>query len=116
LPDAFGVGSAWTCPSLLANARANVRFGFGAEWDTPSREIRVQLAAAGHPVVGDRTYGATTDPIKRLALHATILGFLHPGTGAAVRFESRAPAAFTRVGRPQWWAIGGSRHASVPSI
>jgi 23S rRNA pseudouridine1911/1915/1917 synthase len=62
-------------------------------------QIRVQLAAAGHPVVGDRAYGATTDPIKRLALHATILGFVHPGTGAAVRFESRAPAAFTRVGR-----------------
>ena len=62
-------------------------------------QIRVQLAAAGHPVVGDHAYGATTDPIKRLALHAAILGFVHPGTGAAVRFESRAPAAFTRVGR-----------------
>ena len=62
-------------------------------------QIRVQLAAAGHPVVGDRAYGASTDPINRLALHATILGFVHPGTGAAVRFESRAPAAFMRVGR-----------------
>jgi len=62
-------------------------------------QIRVQLAAAGHPVVGDCAYGATTDPIKRLALHATLLGFVHPGTDAAVRFESRAPAAFTRVGR-----------------
>jgi|SRR5579862_7296514 len=62
-------------------------------------QIRVQLAAAGHPVVGDRAYGATTDPIHRLALHATILGFVHPGTGAAVRFESRAPGAFARVGR-----------------
>ncbi len=62
-------------------------------------QIRVQLAAAGHPVVGDRAYGATSDPIKRLALHAAILSFVHPGTGAAVRFESRVPAAFARVGR-----------------
>jgi 23S rRNA pseudouridine1911/1915/1917 synthase len=62
-------------------------------------QIRVQLAAVGHPVVGDRAYGATTDPIKRLALHATVLGFVHPGTGVAVRFASRVPAAFARVGR-----------------
>jgi len=62
-------------------------------------QIRVQLAAAGHPVVGDHAYGATTDPINRLALHAAILGFVHPATGAAVRFESRVPPAFARVGR-----------------
>jgi len=62
-------------------------------------QIRVQLAAAGHPVVGDRAYGATTDPLKRLCLHATTLGFIHPETGARMRFESPAPAAFSRVGR-----------------
>ncbi len=64
-------------------------------------QIRVQLAALGHPVVGDRTYHAATDPVRRLCLHAATLGFVHPATGAAVRFESPAPAAFARVGRRQ---------------
>lgn len=64
-------------------------------------QIRVQLAALGHPVVGDRAYHAKTDPVKRLCLHATTLGFIHPGTGAAVRFESPVPSAFARAGRRQ---------------
>ena len=62
-------------------------------------QIRVQLAAMGHPVAGDRTYHATTDPIRRLCLHATGLGFVHPGTGKPVRYESRAPAAFAKAHR-----------------
>ena len=62
-------------------------------------QIRVQLAALGHPVVGDRVYHAKTDPVKRVCLHATTLGFIHPGTGAAVRFESPVPSAFARAGR-----------------
>jgi 23S rRNA pseudouridine1911/1915/1917 synthase len=64
-------------------------------------QIRVQLAALGHPVVGDHTYHAKTDPIRRLCLHATTLGFVHPATGAAVRFESPLPATFARVARRQ---------------
>jgi 23S rRNA pseudouridine1911/1915/1917 synthase len=62
-------------------------------------QIRVQLAALGHPVVGDFTYHAKTDPIRRLCLHASTLGFTHPATGKPVRFESPPPAAFQRVGR-----------------
>lgn len=62
-------------------------------------QIRVQLAALGHPVVGDRTYHAKTDPIRRLCLHATALGFVHPGTGKPVRYESRVPAAFAKAHR-----------------
>ncbi len=62
-------------------------------------QIRVQLAALGHPVVGDRTYHAATDPIRRLCLHATTLAFVHPGTGARVRYESPVPAAFARAHR-----------------
>jgi 23S rRNA pseudouridine1911/1915/1917 synthase len=63
------------------------------------RQIRVQLAALGHPVVGDGAHGATTDPLRRLCLHATALGFVHPGTGKPVRFESPIPAAFARLDR-----------------
>ena len=62
-------------------------------------QIRVQLAALGHPVVGDRTYHAKTDPIRRLCLHATALGFVHPGTRAPVRYESPVPAAFAKAHR-----------------
>jgi 23S rRNA pseudouridine1911/1915/1917 synthase len=62
-------------------------------------QIRVQLAAAGHPVVGDDAYGSTTDPIKRLCLHATRLGFIHPETGSPVYFDSPPPKSFARVGR-----------------
>jgi 23S rRNA pseudouridine1911/1915/1917 synthase len=63
------------------------------------RQIRVQLAALGHPIVGDRAHGAATDPLRRLCLHATVLGFIHPATGKAMRLESDAPAAFAGVGR-----------------
>jgi len=64
-------------------------------------QIRVQLAALGHPVVGDRTYHAKTDPIRRLCLHAATLGFVHPATGKRVRFESTVPAPFRRAHRRQ---------------
>lgn len=58
-------------------------------------QIRVQLAAAGHPVVGDPMYGGgAADPLGRLALHATRLGFVHPTTGVAMTFESPPPRSF----------------------
>ena len=71
-------------------------------------QIRVQLAALGHPVVGDRAYHAATDPVRRLCLHATTLGFVHPATGAVVRFESPVPPAVARAHRQRvsadpWW-------------
>jgi 23S rRNA pseudouridine1911/1915/1917 synthase len=58
------------------------------------RQIRVQLAAIGHPVVGDREHGGPGGQFRRLCLHATRLGFVHPATGKAVRFESAPPSAW----------------------
>jgi 23S rRNA pseudouridine1911/1915/1917 synthase len=58
------------------------------------RQIRVQLAAIGHPIVGDREHGGPAGPFRRLCLHATRLGFVHPATGKAMRFESAAPEAW----------------------
>jgi 23S rRNA pseudouridine1911/1915/1917 synthase len=55
-------------------------------------QIRVQLAAVGCPIVGDRKYGAKTDPARRLALHAYELSFLHPITGLEMDFRSGMPA------------------------
>ena len=52
-------------------------------------QIRVQLAEAGCPIVGDKKYGAQTNPIKRIALHATSLRFVHPVTREEMRFVER---------------------------
>ncbi|HEX4433608.1 MAG TPA: RluA family pseudouridine synthase [Acidimicrobiales bacterium] len=58
-----------------------------------THQIRVHMAAIGHPVVGDARYGT---PDKRLGsgrffLHAFKLGFLHPDTGARIDFTSPLP-------------------------
>jgi len=60
-------------------------------------QIRVHLAGLGHPIAGDTAYGSRTDPFGRLALHAHVLGFDHPGTAARMRFVSPAPAAFAKL-------------------
>ena len=57
-------------------------------------QIRVHLAHIGHPVAGDGKYGARTDPLGRLALHAGRICFHHPHTGALMGFESAAPKGF----------------------
>lgn len=54
-------------------------------------QIRVQLAEAGCPIVGDKKYGAQTNPLKRIALHATALRFIHPGTKQEMSFQSPLP-------------------------
>lgn len=61
-------------------------------------QIRVHFAEAGHPVLGDPRYRPELSShaqwrVKRLALHATVLGFRHPITGKALRFEAETPAA-----------------------
>ena len=59
-------------------------------------QIRAQLAELGHPIVGDRAYGAGHDPLRRVCLHATRLGFTHP-RGHRVAFESPAPPTFAKL-------------------
>jgi 23S rRNA pseudouridine1911/1915/1917 synthase len=60
-------------------------------------QIRVHLADAGCPVVGDTKYGAKTNPAKRLGLHAWSLRFPHPVTHQELRFESSLPAELARL-------------------
>ena len=55
-------------------------------------QIRVQLAEAGWPIVGDVTHGGARGSVGRLCLHATRLGFVHPATERQVVFESAPPA------------------------
>jgi tRNA pseudouridine32 synthase/23S rRNA pseudouridine746 synthase len=59
-----------------------------------SHQLRVHLAAIGHPIVGDPLYGDSDGAdAQRLMLHASALGFAHPADGRAMRFESRVPFA-----------------------
>jgi 23S rRNA pseudouridine1911/1915/1917 synthase len=58
-------------------------------------QIRVHLAEAGHPILGDRMYDrGGEDPLGRLALHARYLGFVHPASGKRVGFTAEEPRAF----------------------
>ena len=62
-----------------------------------THQIRVHMAHAGHPLVGDPVYGRRRSvhgpaaAFTRQALHAATLGFVHPVTGGAMRFESPLP-------------------------
>lgn len=57
-------------------------------------QIRVHASEMGHPIAGDTKYGAQTDPIKRLALHAETLRFAHPITRKDMNFSSEVPKEF----------------------
>ena len=58
-------------------------------------QIRVHASKElGHPIVGDRKYGATSSPINRLALHALTLRFAHPMTRRDMNFELPVPRRF----------------------
>lgn len=64
-------------------------------------QIRIHLAEAGHPLVGETVYirdwRGPRLPASRPMLHAAVLGFLHPRTGKPLRFEEPPPADFTAV-------------------
>ncbi len=64
-----------------------------------THQIRVHLAAIGHPVLGDELYGGRTsfNSENRLALHAQMLTFLHPITSNLMHFESPLPAELTSM-------------------
>ncbi len=77
-----------------------------------THQIRVHLAASGHPIVGDPVYLRRVPAFARLlpaeirgdllafprqALHATILGFRHPVTGQELRFETPPPPDFSAL-------------------
>lgn len=60
-------------------------------------QIRVHCQSAGHSVAGDKKYGAQSNPLKRLCLHAHLLAFQHPFTKKLLRFNSPVPEEFYRL-------------------
>lgn len=65
-----------------------------AEIDLETRrknQLRVQMQSIGCPVVGDKKYGAKTNPIKRIGLHAGTLTLRHPMTNEVLEFKSTIP-------------------------
>ncbi|MGE5087593.1 MAG: RluA family pseudouridine synthase, partial [Candidatus Levyibacteriota bacterium] len=67
-----------------------------------THQIRVHLAAIGHPLVGDPAYGGRrplpgVPAFARQALHATRLELVHPASGRNMRFDSAPPADFSQL-------------------
>lgn len=62
-----------------------------------THQIRVHMASINHPLLGDEVYGPKNPPIKNIqgqALHARVLGFIHPRTDEYVEFEAPLPDYF----------------------
>ena len=65
-----------------------------------THQIRVHMASIGHPLLGDAVYGPKKCPVKNLqgqTLHAMVLGFIHPRTGAYMEFEAPLPEYFSTL-------------------
>ena len=64
-----------------------------------THQIRVHLAAAGHPIVGDALYGRRNEAKRypRIFLHACSISFLHPGTGERLEFGAPLPAELEAI-------------------
>ena len=82
-------------PSLTRYARleyANGQSRVALEPETGrTHQLRVHMAALGHPILGDDFYGAGhTAAAPRLMLHAEVLAFEHPVDGRSMRFEKAA--------------------------
>jgi 23S rRNA pseudouridine1911/1915/1917 synthase len=67
-----------------------------------THQIRVHLAAIGHPVVGDGTYGGDRNPLRpgRPFLHAYTLALVHPATGERLEFSDPLPPELMSVLSP----------------
>lgn len=64
-----------------------------------THQIRVHMASIGHPLLGDTTYGSSKNPyhLQGQALHAMVLGFLHPVTNEYMEFTVPLPEYFLKL-------------------
>ncbi len=98
--ERFQVGDEVTAPRHTSGLAAQSAFTLLSVSLKTGRthQIRVHLASIGHPVAGDKTYGrkAPHISIKRQALHAELLGFIHPATGKYLEFTAPMPEDMVR--------------------
>lgn len=64
-----------------------------------THQIRVHMTSIGHPLLGDAVYGAKKQPfsLQGQALHAKVLGFIHPSTKKYMEFEAPLPDYFLKL-------------------
>ena len=64
-----------------------------------THQIRVHMTSIGHPLLGDEVYGSGKNPyhLQRQALHAMVLGFVHPATGEYMEFTAPLPEYFVKL-------------------
>ncbi|WP_312043719.1 RluA family pseudouridine synthase [Anaerotignum sp.] len=64
-----------------------------------THQIRVHLTFIGHPLLGDTVYGPKKQPfhLEGQALHARVLGFIHPSTGQYMEFEAPLPENYEKL-------------------
>lgn len=61
-------------------------------------QIRIHMSSIGHPISGDKKYGASgKNLLGRLGLHATLIRFIHPITGKEMIFQSPMPDSFKKI-------------------
>lgn len=60
-------------------------------------QLRIHMQTIGHSVVGDKKYGASNNPIKRIALHVRELVLKHPVSGEVLEFKSPVPKAMQQL-------------------
>ena len=60
-------------------------------------QIRVHMKDIGHPIAGDKKYGAKTSPIARLALHASLIELYYPPMDKMLTLEAKTPYSFTKL-------------------
>lgn len=60
-------------------------------------QIRVHLNDIGHPIIGDKKYGASKNPISRLGLHAYYLEFKHPVSKENMVIKTSFPKEFEKI-------------------
>ena len=93
-----------------------------------THQIRVHLAHAGHPIIGDETYATgfktkaarlsagarqALETLGRQALHAYLLGFEHPTSGESLEFQSELPGDIARLRRE---LVAMSAADSAPAV